>query len=181
MRKAKVAKKKTRSQLGRMSRQKGAQFERQLADDMRSIYDSPELVEQLIKAKADKDLKEHRRLLKSSNVRRSDQGKGAKEPDLVIKGCVCWFELQHTGSANFNPLKKLEQAERDVRESGSSLWPVSICKCTGSSKITVCTRFWTFLLLADLLPPNNFPDFKANLEIYFSYDHLLKLLRARHG
>ena len=112
---------------------------------MREIYDPPKLRRDLQKARKERDQALARQLLKKSNVRRSDQTRGALEPDLVIEGCPCWLELQHATVSR--PLDKLAQAERDVEESNSDLWPVAVCKTTNSQSVSVWLRGWTLLAL----------------------------------
>ena len=130
---------------------------------MREIYDPPELVKSMTESKGN----DHSRLLKESKVRRSEQAKGAREPDIVIEGCPCWLELQDARGPKFAPLKKLEQAERDVIETESELWPASICHQTGSHDIQVCVRLGTLLALAadSLMIPCviDYEDFKGIL------------------
>jgi len=84
---------------------------------------------------AAKQVERHRELLKTSRVRRSDQGRGANEPDLVVQGCPFWFELQH--AADPDPIAKLHQAERDREVTHSTLLPVSIVHRTGKRKRAV--------------------------------------------
>jgi hypothetical protein len=130
---------------------------------MREIYDPPSLVQSLKESQG----KDHSRLLKASKVRRSEQAKGAREPDLVVEGCPFWLELQDARAEAFSPLKKLEQAERDVIDTDSELWPASICHQTGSHEIQVCVRLGTlFAMAADaLMIPCviNYEDFKGIL------------------
>jgi hypothetical protein len=66
------------------------------------------------------------------------------EPDLVVRGCPFWFELQHSAVAD--PIAKLEQAERDCEEAGSGLCPVSITHLTGCRKraVVVAMRGGTY-------------------------------------
>lgn len=160
--------------MGKLSRVKGRAFEQLIAQDMRQVYDSADLLDRMTAARLNKEHKELRRLQKESVVRRSDQGKGAKEPDLVIDPCPCWLELQNASGVNFNPEKKLAQAERDVDESKSHLWPVSVCRKTGSTKIYVCTRLWTVLLLMGLSMPKQ--GYDGDLIVTFDYDKFIELL-----
>jgi hypothetical protein len=164
--------------MGALSRNKGAAFERQIAADMRLIYDPKSLLDEVEEAKRLKDRKAQRRLLKQSNVRRSEQTKGAREPDLVIRGCPCWQELQCANRANFDPVAKFKQAERDISESNSSLWPVAICKMTGSHSIIVRTPIWVVLALEGWL----FPDEEVlfSLIVTIAYPDYLALLRKYH-
>lgn len=137
-----------RVRAGKRARTKGPAFERQIATDMRTIYDPPTLTQQLEALRKAKKPAEYRTLQKSSRVRRSDQGRGAKEADLVIKGCPCWLELQDATGHSYNPLTKLVQAERDVVEADSDLWPVSVCHQSGRRSIEVCMRLGTLMVLS---------------------------------
>lgn len=128
-----------------MSRTKGASFERQIAQDMRAIYDPPELTARLAQLSAAKQQDQHREVLKQSRVRRSDQGKGALEPDLVIEGCPFWLELQHAAGSNFNPRKKWDQACLNVSQVKSPLIPVAICHQTGRRSTAVLVSWWDFV------------------------------------
>jgi len=139
--KKKKAKKPTKAQLGRRSRVKGGAFERKIAAELRVIYDPPELVAELVAALEAKDLKEYKRLLKASNVSRGEQTRGAKHADLLIDECPFWLELQDAGPQKYNPRSKLEQAERDVRESESDKWPAAVCHRLGRRSIQVCMRY----------------------------------------
>jgi hypothetical protein len=150
--KKKAAKKKktkpTRAQIGRRSRDKGGAFERKIGSELREIYDPPELVEAMAAALKAKDLKEHKRLLKASNVSRGEQTRGAKHADLLIEVCPFWLELQDANSDHYHPLGKLRQAERDVEDAGSDKWPASVCHQTGHRSIEVCLRYDALAWLA---------------------------------
>lgn len=112
-------------------------------------------------------------------MRRSDQGKGAKEPDLVFdSGCPCWMELQNAADGAYNPEGKLAQAERDIQELNSDLWPVAICRKTGSPKIEVCTRLWVLLMLMGLVIPNDQDE--GQVVVKFDYQDLLGLLTLHY-
>jgi hypothetical protein len=88
----------------------------------------------------------HRELQKTSRVRRSDQGKGAKEPDLVIQGCPCWHELQRAQVPD--PRGKLAQAEQDAAAQQTGQYPVAIVSKTGSPKDPIaCLRLSSALAL----------------------------------
>lgn len=115
--------------------------------------------------------------MKGSRVRRSDQARGAKEPDLVIEGCPCWLELQDASAAEYNPLRKLQQAETDVVESGSSLWPVSVCHQIKRQSIEACLRVKTFLALGDLELPDSMPGFYGQVPMIIDFERLKELLR----
>jgi hypothetical protein len=146
--KKKAKSKPTKAQLGRRSRSKGSAFERKIATELRSIYDPPELIEQLAAALKAKDQVEHRRLLKASNVSRGEQTRGAKHADLLIEDCPFWLELQDANAAHYRPLDKLQQAERDVGDAVSDKWPVSVCHKIGGRSIQVCMRFGALAWLA---------------------------------
>lgn len=165
----------SKSSQGRKSRDRGTSYEKKLANLMREIYDPPSLLRAMDEAIQAKDRSLHRQLQKTSAVRRSDQGKGAIEPDLVIEGCPAWHELHRGGST---PMSKLRQAERDVIESSSELWPVAITSAQGSTKSVVTMRARTFLLLQDFDYPEGegFPGIPIQIEL----DEYLDLLRADH-
>ena len=162
----------SKSVMGKRARGKGLDFERKIATALRAIYDSPELTAEL--AASTRDRARHRELLKSSKVRRSDQGKGALEPDVVVQDCPVWHELQRAKRPE--PVVKLAQAERDVAMSGSDLWPVSICALAGSTKTTVCMRAITFLALADLELPKGMRAF-GEITVQIDLEPYLQLLR----
>lgn len=138
--------------MGKKSKKKGKSFEQRVAQMLREIYDPPELLAEIEKATKEKRVKDRSVLLKRSAVRRSDQGKGAKEPDVVVQGCPCWIECED--AVDSRPLEKYEQAERDVEQSGNSLslWPVAICHKTGEHKTGVWMAFHHLVLLANIQP-----------------------------
>lgn len=159
-----------------------------ISQDMRQIYDSPELLSKLAtssKVKGPGSVAAHRELLKGSRVRRSDQGRGALEPDVVIQDCPVWLELQD--ARNPTPLDKLAQAERDVRQTESSLLPVAVIHRTASKAIQAWMRFSTLLYLCgfdDLtdseggaIPLSQAPG--ATLTVCLDYEDLLARLRFR--
>lgn len=130
------------------SRRKGVSFEEAVARDMRAIYDSSDLLERIEEAgkvRGKGSVAAHRELLKESRVRRSDQGKGALEPDVVIQDCPIWLELQCAKDPT--PMAKLAQAERDVRQTGSSLRPVAVIHQSGSQSSQAWMRVATLLYL----------------------------------
>ena len=130
------------------SRAKGVAFEEKIARELRMVYDSLALTARLAELPLGK---ERSTLIKTSRVRRSDQGKGAMEPDLVVRGCPFWFELQHSTAAD--PIAKLEQAERDCEQADSGLWPVSITHLTGRRKraVVVAMRGCTYQKIVEQL------------------------------
>lgn len=85
--------------------------------------------------------------LKTSKVRRGEQGKGAREADVIVDERRWWFELQHADK--FQPLKKLEQAEKDIRERADDdgWYPIAICLQTGRHTTWAMMRAYTFVLL----------------------------------
>lgn len=137
--------------MGKKSRTKGKRFEEKIARAMRDIFDSPELKAKMeheakgMELKAEGAQSRYRALQKMSRVRRSDQGRGAKEPDLVIQGCNCWMELRD--AVDPRPAEKLLQAEGDVIEAGQifKMWPVAITHKTGSPYTQVTMRAATFV------------------------------------
>jgi hypothetical protein len=170
------------------SRPKGNAFERRIAQDMRQIYDSSELLEKLAaaaKLKGKGATSAHRTLLKESRVRRSDQGRGALEPDLVIQGCPLWLELRD----GREPMHyaKLAQAERDVEQTGSSLRPVAVVHRTGAKDIQAWMRAETLLYLLGfddltdsagcVIPLSDAPG--ASVIVMIDYEELLERLRFR--
>jgi len=169
------------------SKLKGATFERRIAQDMRRIYDPPEYVTRLeaMPTKGEGAISALQTLLKESRVRRSDQGRGAQEPDLVIRGCPLWLELQDARETT--PMEKLEQAERDVRQVSSGLLPTAVIHRTGEQRIRAWMRFSTLLYLCgfdDLtdsaggaIPLTASPG--GNLVVMIDYEDLLERLRFR--
>lgn len=130
------------------SKAKGSAFERKIATALRRIYDPKELSQQLGFLQRNRKFKEHRALLKQSAVRRSDQGKGAVEPDVVVRGCPCWIECEDAWDSR--PLTKYRQALRDVTETRSPLWPTAICHRSGERDTTVLMSLVHLAKLADL-------------------------------
>jgi hypothetical protein len=172
---------------------KGKQFERRIAQLMRTIYDPPELVAELGRLAAEKQRKERSALIKSSAVRRSDQGKGAVEPDVVVAGCPCWIECQDAGTTKYRPLWKYEQACRDVEQTDSvgHLWPVAICHLTGSPYTGVWIAFHHLVLLSNIQPikgidgepgPLNLHSkgFDMDKPVQIDLEDFLRLLRDDH-
>lgn len=110
---------------------------------MRRVFDHPDLVDELESTTGVKDRAEHKALLKESRVRRSDQGRGAMEPDLVIQDCDCWMELQDAQQPD--PQAKLLQAESDALEARHGQWPVAVTHKIGRRSIQVTLRCAVFL------------------------------------
>jgi hypothetical protein len=140
---------------------------------MRAIYDLSELLTRLEMLAKTKQQEAHREALKLSRVRRSDQGKGALEPDLVVDGCPFWMELQDAAKG-YSPKKKLAQAIANVAQVRSHLMPLAICHQTGSPDTEVAMRFrdlaawWT-----GLTPEIGDPDFMVIID-YEAFKELLK-------
>ena len=147
--------------VGRRSKVKGKTFERRIAQVMRRIYDLPELVEAIELA----DASTRKKFMKSSHVRRGEQGQGAHEPDLVTPDRY-WMELQNASGSNHNPLAKLAQAERDAK---CGFVPVSICHKTGSRSTEVCLRAGA---LYNTLPLSVL----QNIPIRFDLDDFVRIL-----
>jgi len=127
---------------GRRSKAKGRVFERQIARELRAVYDTPELCAR-IAAATNADRKKH---MSESSVRRGEQGRNAHEPDIVAP-CPWWFEL-HTGTQSLG--KKLEQARDDAElhhRRGGRRWTkaVAVHRAKGSQNITAS------MMLSDLL------------------------------
>jgi len=76
-----------------------------------------------------------RGVLPGATVRRSQQGDGAHEPDVVIEGAApelakrLWLECQH--SATPDPAKKLRQAEDDAP---AGRLPIAVTHRTGARR-----------------------------------------------
>ena len=159
------ARRKQRAQSG----PKGKSFEQRIAQRLREVYDPPELLAQIEKATQEKRIKDRTVLLKRSAVRRSDQGRGAKEPDVVVtERCPCWFECQDADAAHHAPLAKFAQAERDLEETQMAgvLWPVAICHKTGGQKIGVWMSFHHLVLLANIQPIKGIEGEPGPLNLY---------------
>jgi hypothetical protein len=92
---------------GSYSRRKGHNHERDVATKLREAFPN-------------------------ATVRRSDQGFGAKLPDVVIEGDApyiatrIWWECQRARKCY--PLKKLDQAVRDIAKTGKPWVPVCVWK-----------------------------------------------------
>lgn len=156
------------------SRRKGRRFEEQIAQELRQIYDSSPLIQEMAEAAKKKDNRRHRELLKKSLVRRSDQGRGANEPDLVIEGCPCWLELQDARAPT--PLKKLEQAEGDTAKIDSRLRPVAITHKIGSQSIQVMMRYHdlTMITHGSLI---NLVDIAREMPVTIDFEHFKAILK----
>jgi hypothetical protein len=158
---------------GKGRRAKGHTFERRVARDLRAIYDGPDWC-----AHYDTLSKQEQSIaLKTSRVRRGEQAHGALEADLVVAGVHWWFELQHANRAQ--PLKKLEQAERDIVQGGETAkWlAVSITLETGHREVKACMRARSFCYLMTGLPSSGVFGPVDSAPVVFPYSALLELLR----
>jgi len=166
-----------RQAAGRRSRNKGKEFERQIARDLRAIYDLPEVVEAIEAA----DNTQRKKAMAGSRVRRGEQGRNAYEPD-VIAPCEWWFELQTTDG--IEPERKLAQAKRDLLvyrgriEDGPWRRPVAICHQKAARSIVACLEF------RDLVegsgggfPLGCYPW--AAMAVRIDYQDFLRILRSR--
>lgn len=103
-------------------------------------------------------------------MRRSDQGKGALEPDIVIQGYNWWLELQHAQRAT--PFEKLLQAERDCSAVIGEWRPVAITKQTrGSIKVTMRVSVLLHLL-------GFYHDIACRIPVTISYSDFLESVAA---
>ncbi len=161
----------TRARAGRRAREKGREFEEDIARDLREVYDSKPLLQKMKMALAKKDRKLHRELQKTSRVRRTRQADGAVQSDLNVTNCPWWFELS-TGK-NVNPTNKLHQAEGDVAMVDSARRPIVITREKGAKSIRATMRFTT---LHRLLNPDN--PTPSMVVVQIDYQDLLKQLRA---
>ena len=145
--------------MGRMQREKGKRFERQIAAELRAIW--PDAV-----------------------VRRASQAERADNPDVFIEGgppilSRLWLELQDARVPT--PRLKLEQAEADVwrwqaerRIERAHRLPVVVWHRIHGTVIYVTTRLWVTTTLA-MYCPTRIPD----LEITMSLDAFVQLLQYR--
>lgn len=156
------------------SRTKGHTFERKVASELRSMFDGEKWVSAYSSAKKVDKV----RLLKSSKVRRGEQSHGALEADVIVSGVPIWFELQHAN--NITPVKKLEQAERDIEHKGEegSWIPVSICKETSSRSVQVTMRTWAFMRLMAM---NAKDPATGNVPVKVDYKDFLRLIEGYSG
>ena len=160
---------------GAHSGNKGKRFERKIGRDLRRLYDGEEWL-------AHYDTLNKRQqivMLKASQVRRGEQGKGAREADLCVEGLTWWFELQDAVISR--PLAKLEQAERDSEHKGEvGKWlPVAITHRTHSPTIYATMRGRSFVYLATGRFPSPGPADAA--PVTFPYVTLLELLQLEES
>ena len=107
---------------------------------MREIFDGPDWVEHYRHLSPAKQVV----MRKSSMVKRGHQAGGAREPDVGIQAFRWWLECEHSDQAS--PLRKLQQAERDINHLNEPRWrAASITRKTGSHTTWVCLRVHTFL------------------------------------
>lgn len=108
--------KRTKAQTGKLSRTKGANFERLIARMLREKFPGAE-------------------------VYRSQQADRAHDPDIVIRGAShaidnFWPELTCGKHATWSTVKaKMSQAFRDIDRAGSDRFPVVIWRRQGSREI----------------------------------------------
>lgn len=163
--------------MGAKSRNKGAAFEREIARDLRAIYDGPQWCAHYEQVNA----KQRVVMLKSSRVKRGNQSRGAHEADLCVADRTWWIECQHADVAS--PLRKLEQAERDIQHKGEiGKWlPVSITKTTGARSVNCCMRGRAFVYLVTGKVPSSTPaDIAPVIFPYRTFVELLEVEEARY-
>lgn len=118
----------------------------------------------------------------NATVRRSDQGYGAHEPDVVVQGAGLadhvWWEC-NTGFSP-QPLAKLEQAEFDAVAASVrvGVWfPVVAWRKTGSREALATMRYGTLLYLEQSGFPQTAVD--AVMAVTVSLDSLISLLKVK--
>lgn len=135
--------------MGKLSREKGHDFERQIARDLRALWPG-------------------------ADVHRSSQADRARESDVVIEGNApalakdLWLELQDAREPN--PRKKLIQAQGDVRRSSPGI-PVVVWHQLAKRSINVSMLAGDYILLAlgrvicdDRMITLDWEDFKSLLK-----------------
>lgn len=142
--------------MGALSRRKGHNHERWVAQRLREAFPG-------------------------ATVRRSDQGFGAHEPDVVCEGNApliakrIWWECYHGRKPD--PKAKLEQAERDSldRERGGYSWiPVVVWREHGSRTSSATLRYASLLYVAKSINELRFR--RADMLVTVPFDDLLGLL-----
>lgn len=123
--------------MGKLSRSTGATFEREIARRLRQIYDPSDLLTQLEAATPQTRPK----LLLQSSVRRGDQRRGAREPDIVTPS-TWWLELQcksPNSGGKRDGTDKLNQAQRDIMGRPDCPWyrPAVVERRKGSPRVWV--------------------------------------------
>lgn len=138
--------------MGLLSRRKGHTFERWVATQLRQAFPM-------------------------ATVRRSDQGFGAFEPDIVISGVngvvdALWLECYHGRAPD--PLAKLRQAERDSL--GKDRWPVVAWRAHGTRNANATMRYETLLRLhtSGMVGPSKC----ASAPITMGFDDFLRLING---
>jgi hypothetical protein len=97
--------------MGKLSRTKGANFERKIVRLLRERFPAYAL-----------------------GIRRSQQGDGPRMSDVVgVPGW--WIECQCAAPGKYDPHKKLDQAERDAHPAIYGRYAVAITQRSGSSQI----------------------------------------------
>jgi hypothetical protein len=159
---------------GRGAREKGQKFEQLIGRDLRQIFDGKKWVEH----HASLTKKQQVAHLKTSRVRRGEQGKGAREGDLVVDERQWWFELQHADK--FQPEKKLLQGERDIKQRGEPdrWYAISVCRQTGYRTIWCTMRLRTLLLLSTGKYPADVDEDTNSAIVRVHYTDVLKMLEA---
>jgi len=160
---------------GAQSGPKGKAFERAIGRDLRAIYDGPDWCAHYDSLSK----REQIVMLKSSRVRRGEQGRGAREADLCVEDRTWWFELNHSNEPR--PLAKLEQAERDIEHRGEvGNWlAVAVTHKTNSPMTLATMRGRAFCYLATGRFPEPGPADTA--PVTFPYPVLLDLLRLEES
>jgi len=108
-----------RSTIGRRSRAKGSAFEREIARRLRAVLDDPLVLAEIEAA----DSHTRAAAMALSCVRRGEQSRGEREPDIVTP-TRWWIELG-TGST-IRPATKFVQA--DLASDDERPCPVAICR-----------------------------------------------------
>lgn len=161
---------------GARSGPKGKAFERKIGRDLREIYDGADWCAHYDSLSK----REQVVMLKSSRVRRGEQGKGAREADLCVEDRTWWFELEHANDSR--PLSKLEQAERDIEHKGEvGKWlAVAVTHKTNSPTTFATMRGRSFVYLVTGRFPA--PSAADTAPVTFPYPVLLELLQLEeHG
>jgi hypothetical protein len=160
---------------GAKSGPKGKAFERQIGRDLRLIYDGADWCGHYDGL----NKREQVVMLKSSRVRRGEQGKGAREADLCVAERTWWFELCDENEPR--PVAKLEQAERDIEHKGEvGKWlAVAITHKTRSPTIYATMRGRSFVYLVTGRFPQPGPVDDA--PVTFQYTTLLELLQLEEN
>jgi hypothetical protein len=135
--------------MSKFSRDKGKRYERKIARALRQRF--PEL---------------------SDEIRRSIQSRQAEESDVTGLPDF-WLECQDAQTPT--PLKKLQQAERDVSVNGLNVIPVAITHKTRSKDHSVTMRLPSLMSMlknnglenAEVIVTISFADFLELVEQYY--------------